>query len=511
MQPCIAHFPPLEWSSNVNGTLLVMFGMLLSVYPCDLQTWTAHSWWCLACCCQCIRVIFKRERHTPGDVWHVVVCVSVWSSNVNGTLLVMFGMLLSMIFIRERHTPGDVWHVVVSVSVWSSNVNGTLLVMFGMLLSVYPCDLQTWTAHSWWCLACCCLCIRVIFKRERHIPGDVWHVVVCVSVWSSNVNGTFLVMFGMLLSVYPCEWSSNVNGTFLVMFGMLLSVYPCDLQTWTAHSWWCVACCCLCIRVNDLQTWTAHSWWCLACCCLCIRVIFKCERHTPGDVWHVVVCVSVWSSNVNGTLLVMCGMLLSVYPCDLQTWTAHSWWCLACCCLCIRVTSNVNGTLLVMCGMLLSVYPCEWSSNVNGTLLVMCGMLLSVYPCEWSSNVNGTLLVMCGMLLSVYPCEWSSNVNGTLLVMCGMLLSVYPCDLQTWTAHSWWCLACCCLYIRVTSYNGSADIALSCMLYHIQLLSIGTVSFLSESTCVLWAHSCPANVSRIGHRDTILCSVHVST
>ena len=293
MQPRLAHVPQVRLN--------------------DLQMWTAHSWWCLACCCLCTRVIFKRERHTPGDVWHVVVCISVWSSNVNGTLLVMFGMLLS----------------------------------------VYPCDLQTWTAHSWWCLACCCQCIRVIFKRERHTPGDVWHVVVSVSVWSSNVNGTLLVMFGMLLSVYPC----------------------------------------------DLQTWTAHSWWCLACCCLCIRVIFKRERHTPGDVWHVVVCVSVWSSNVNGTLLVMLGMLLSVYPCDLQMWTARSWWCLACCCLCIRVTS----------------------------------------------------------------------------------------------------------------YNGSVDIALLCMLYHIQLLSIGTVSFLSESTCVLWAHSCPANVSRIGHRDTILCSVHVST
>ena len=304
---CSLSWSTLEWSSNVNGTLLVMFGMLLSVYPCDLQTWTAHSWWCLACCCQCIRVIFKRERHTPGDAWHVVVSVSVWSSNVNGTLLVMFGMLLSVY-------PCD-------LQMWTAHSWWCL----ACLLSVYPCDLQTWTAHSWWCLACCCQCIRVIFKRERHTPGDVWHVVVCISVWSSNVNGTLLVMFGMLLSVYPC-----------------------DLQTWTAHSWWCLACCCQCIRVIfkrerhtlvmfgmllsvypcDLQMWTAHSWWCLACCCQCIRE---------------------WSSNVNGTLLVMFGM-----------WTAHSWWCLACRCQCIRVTSNVNGTLLVMFGMLLSVYPWDF-------------------------------------------------------------------------------------------------------------------------------------------------------
>ena len=362
---CSLSWSTLEWSSNVNGTLLVMFGMLLSVYPCDLQTWTAHSWWCLACCCQCIRVIFKRERHTPGDAWHVVVSVSVWSSNVNGTLLVMFGMLLSVY-------PCD-------LQMWTAHSWWCL----ACLLSVYPCDLQTWTAHSWWCLACCCQCIRVIFKRERHTPGDVWHVVVCISVWSSNVNGTLLVMFGMLLSVYPC----------------------------------------------DLQTWTAHSWWCLACCCQCIRVIFKRERHTPGDVWHVVVCISVWSSNVNGTLLVMFGMLLSVYP-----------WMI------FKRERHTPGDV--------------W--HVNGTLLVMFGMSLSVYPCDFKRERHTPGDV------------WHVVVSVSV-------------RLQTWTAHSWWCLACCCQCIRVTSYNGSVDIALLCTLSQIP------------------------SVFRIGHRNAGPCSARVST
>ena len=385
----------------LNNLLAIHFIILKTFLYSVLESSCSHV---LLTFLEYARMIFKCERHTPGDVWHVVVSVSVWSSNVNGTLLVMFGMLLSvypcdlqtwtahswwccgmllsvypwMIFKRERHTPGDVWHVAVCVSVWSSNVNGTLLVMFGMLLSVYPCDLQTWTAHSWWCLACCCLYIRVIFKCERHTPGDVWHVVVCISVWSSNVNGTLLVMFGMLLSVYPC----------------------------------------------DLQTWTAHSWWCVACCCLYIRVIFKRERHTPGDVWHVVVCVSVWSSNVNGTLLVMCGMLLSVYPCDLQTWTVHSWWCVACCCQCIREwSSNVNGTLLVMFGMLLSVYPCDFKRERHTPGDVWHVVVsVSVWLQTWTAHSWWCLACCCQCIRE------TSNVNGTLLVMFGMLLSVYPCD-----------------------------------------------------------------------------------
>ena len=421
---CSLSWSTLEWSSNVNGTLLVMFGMLLSVYPCDLQTWTAHSWWCLACCCQCIRVIFKRERHTPGDAWHVVVSVSVWSSNVNGTLLVMFGMLLSVypcdlqtwtahswwclacccqcirvIFKRERHTPGDAWHVVVSVSVWSSNVNGTLLVMFGMLLSVYPCDLQMWTAHSWWCLACCCQCIRewssnvngtllvmaccclrVIFKRERHTPGDVWHVVVCISVWSS----------------------------------------------WTAHSWWCLACCCQCIRWSSNVNggmWTAHSWWCLAC----------------------VVSVSVWSSNVNGTLLVMFGMLLSVYPWWLQTWTAHSWWCLACCCQCIRVTSyserHAPVGIVLLCTLISNPIRFPYRSQECRSLLCSCINWM------WHAPYNVRHVTVSVLMPSnlMYQCVLHSerhapyNVRHVTVSVLMPSNQVYQCGSLQWTARSLQC------------------------------------------------------------------------